>query len=282
MLALKPRSRDLGDFTVRRVLPDPRRPMVGPFIFFDHMGPTEFEAGKGIDVRPHPHICLSTVTYLFEGELVHRDSLGIHQVIRPGEVNWMTAGKGIVHSERSPENRQGGERIHGIQCWVALPETHEETEPAFTHYPKDELPILEKDGASLVLIAGEAFGLRSPVKTHSPLYYAHVEMETGANMSLPQDYEDSAAYIASGSVEVDGTPYEEGHMLIGEPGQHFELQAVSPTRVLLLGGEPLGPRHIWWNFVASSEARIEKAKEDWQTRRFPEVPGETEFIPLPE
>jgi hypothetical protein len=282
-----PRTRDLGDgFTVRRALPSAQKQMVGPFIFFDHMGPVALEAGRGLDVRPHPHIGLATVTYLFEGEILHRDSLGTVQVIRPGEVNWMTAGRGIAHSERSPQAaREAGPRLDGIQTWVALPAGAEETEPAFAHHGASELPVIGYDGVRLRLIAGSLYGERSPVRTFSAMFYADVTFEPGSQLSLPPEHEERAAYVVAGGLELEREPqvYEAGQLLVLKPHVSVGLRATAAgARVLLLGGTALeGPRHIWWNFVSSSKERIEQAKDDWRAGRFSAVPGETEFIPLP-
>ena len=278
-----PRTRDLGGFEVRRVLPAAERRMVGPFVFFDQMGPVEFRAGRGIDVRPHPHIGLSTVTYLFAGSIVHRDSLGSVQSIAPGDVNWMTAGRGIVHSERSDaELRQRPQRLSGIQIWVALPERDEETAPAFTHYPAATLPLIEGEGKSVRVVAGSFFGATSPVKTHSPLFYAAATLASGASLPLAAEHEERAAYLLGGTVEIAGQPYAAGRLLVFAPGQALTIRATAPTQVLLFGGEPLeGPRHVWWNFVSSRQDRIEQAKADWQDGKFAALPGETEFIPLP-
>jgi redox-sensitive bicupin YhaK (pirin superfamily) len=279
------RSRDLGGFVVGRVLPSAARRLVGPFIFFDHMGPAELAAGRGLDVRPHPHIGLATVTYLYEGEIVHRDSLGSHQPIRPGEVNWMTAGRGIVHSERTgPERRHAGSRVHGLQLWVALPLAHEETEPEFHHHPAETLPSLEIAGARIRVLAGSAFGKRSPVKVFSPLFYADVAMPAGCELAVPGEHEERAAYIVDGAVICGNERTERGRMLVFAKGADLALRATTDARIALIGGAPIdGERHIWWNFVSSSEARIEQAKRDWKEARFPKVPGdETEFIPLPE
>jgi redox-sensitive bicupin YhaK (pirin superfamily) len=279
------RSRDLGGFAVGRVLPSAVRRLVGPFIFFDHMGPANLAPGRGLDVRPHPHIGLATVTYLFEGEIVHRDSLGSHQPIRPGEVNWMTAGRGIVHSERTGlELRRTGSRAHGLQLWVALPLVHEETEPEFHHHPAHTLPSLEIAGARIRVLAGGAYGARSPVKTFSPLFYADVAMPAGCELALPSEYEERAAYIVDGAVACGSERAERGRMLVFAKGAEVGLRASAGARVALIGGAPIdGERHIWWNFVSSCEARIEQAKRDWKEGRFPKVPGdEAEFIPLPE
>jgi redox-sensitive bicupin YhaK (pirin superfamily) len=281
---IEPRPRDLGGFEVRRVLPAGGRQLVGPFIFFDHMGPSEFAAGAGIDVRPHPHICLATVTYLFTGEIVHRDSLGFTQPIRPGDVNWMTAGRGIVHSERTDAVlRQRPTHIHGIQSWVALPTSAEETEPAFFHHPAATLPLIERSGARLRVIAGTALGKRSPVATFSGTLYVDAELAHGTRLELDDEHRERAIYVAQGKVAVDGKEFTSGQMVVLDAGGTAEIRALSDARAMLVGGEPLdGPRYIWWNFVASSRERIEQGKRDWAAQRFPRVPGETEFIPLPE
>ena len=281
---IAPRPRDLGGFTVRRMLPAADCPMIGPFVFFDQVGPADLPPGQGIDVRPHPHIGLATVTYLFDGEIMHRDSLGSVQPIRPGELNWMTAGRGIVHSERTaPETRQRGSRLFGIQAWVALPEAFEETEPTFEHYSAEALPILDGPDRRLCVIAGELYGVRSPVKTHSALFYVDARLAAGATLSLPAEYPERAIHIAAGRIEVAGTAFEAGRMLAFRADAPITLRALDASRLLLLGGEPLdGPRHIWWNLVSSTPERIERAKADWQAGRFPAVPGETEFIPLPD
>ena len=281
---IEPRARDLGGFQVRRILPVASHRMVGPFIFFDHMGPTEFEPGKGIDVRPHPHVGLATVTYLFDGEILHRDSLGFEQPIRPGDVNWMTAGRGIVHSERTgPEERARAARLHGIQSWVALPKESEETEPSFHHYPVAELPVSEDAGVTMRQIAGSAYGMRSPVRTYSEMFYLDVQMRTGAEIAMPSEHEERAVYVVDGGVTIEGDGPLSKAMAVLEPGAPVTLRADNPSRLMLLGGSPMdGDRHIWWNFVASSQDRIERAKSDWKNGDFPSVPGETEFIPLPE
>jgi redox-sensitive bicupin YhaK (pirin superfamily) len=281
---IEPRPRDLGGFEVRRVLPAAGRNLVGPFIFFDHIGPAQFAAGTGIDVRPHPHICLATVTYLFVGELVHRDSLGFVQPIRPGDVNWMTAGRGIVHSERTDAQlRQRPSHIHGIQSWVALPTSAEETEPQFFHHPAATLPQIERPSLRMRVIAGTAWGQRSPVTTFSETLYVDAQVSAGTEVELPDEHHDRAFYVADGKIAIGGAEYSTGHMVVLDPGGTARLRAVADSRVMLVGGAPLdGPRFIWWNFVASSHARIERAKDDWAAQRFPRVPGETEFIPLPE
>jgi redox-sensitive bicupin YhaK (pirin superfamily) len=277
------RQRDLGGFVVRRVLPAAGHPMVGPFIFFDHLGPTQFEPGHGIDVRPHPHIALATVTYLFAGSLEHRDSLGNVREIRPGDVNWMTAGQGIAHSERTPKlARAAGEMIHGIQSWVALPDGQEDVEPSFTHYPAGMLPQRELDGVTLAVIAGEAFGLRSPVLSFWPTLYVHASLAQGATLEMPAGHDERAIYVASGELAVDGNRIIAGQLAVLEPGVNPTLRAVGETRAMLLGGKRFPtPRYIWWNFVASSPQRIALAKDRWAKRQFAPVPGESEFIPLP-
>ena len=278
------RPRDLGDLVVGRVLPSPARRMVGPFIFFDHMGPAELPPGHGIDVRPHPHIGLATVTYLFEGEIIHRDSLGSHQAIRPGDVNWMTAGRGIVHSERTAaERRREGSRLNGLQLWVALSAAHEETAPQFHHHPAATLPVIEVAGARVRIIAGEAYGRRSPVTTYSPLFYAEVSVPPGCEFPLTDDYAERAAYVIDGQLSCGREPAGPGRMLVFAKGASAVLRTESGARVAVLGGEPIGERHIYWNFVSSSPERIEQAKRDWREGRFPKVPGdEHEFIPLPD
>ena len=277
----------VDDFKVRRALPSAQRRMVGPFIFLDQMGPEVLKANRGLDVAPHPHIGLATVTYLFEGELMHRDSLGTVQAIRPGEVNWMTAGRGIAHSERTPEEmRPSGSELFGIQSWVAMPKKYEESDPAFAHHGTHELPVIEGEGKRVRLIAGSLYGAHSPVQTFSAMCYADITLVEGARLPIPLEYEERAAYIVEGSVELlpDGGTYVAGQLLIFKPGAEVTLRALksSPARMMLLGGEPMDEaRHIWWNFVSSSKERIEQAKEDWKAGRFGLVPEETEFIPLP-
>ena len=279
-LVIEPRTRDLGGFSVRRVLPSSARRAVGPFVFFDEMGPVRFARGAGIDVRPHPHIGLATVTFLFEGEIVHRDSLGVVQPIRPGEVNLMTAGRGVVHSERTdPRQRESGPRLHGIQSWMALPNGGEEVEPAFEHHGAEALPAAEVSGARVRLILGEAFGLRSPVRADLATLYAELRVPAGRELALPHAPE-LAVYVVEGAVAIGDCALAAHTMgVIGGPGV---LRAESDSLVMLLGGEPAGPRHLWWNFVASTPERIERAKRDWANGAFARVPGETEFIPLPE
>jgi redox-sensitive bicupin YhaK (pirin superfamily) len=283
-LVIRPRARDIGSFSVRRSLPAPRRRLVGPFIFFDHMGPVDFEPGQGIDVRPHPHIGLATVTYLFEGEILHRDSLGVVQPIRPGAVNWMIAGRGIVHSERTdPGIRATARRMHGIQTWVALPTEHEQHEPDFAHHPADTLPEISHPGVTMRLIVGTAFGEQSPVKTLSPIFYIAAEAEAGAAIDLPEEHVEKAIYVVSGEIEVAGERFEEGAMVVLADGSNPTVRATAATRAMLLGGAPIdGDRQIWWNFVASSDALMEQAKADWKEGRFPVIPDDAdEFIPLP-
>lgn len=282
-LVLDPPSRDLGDgFTVRRALPNARRRMVGPFIFVDEMGPAVFAPGSGLDVRPHPHIGLATVTYLFDGEITHRDSLGVVRSILPGAVNFMVAGRGIVHSERTGDGfRASGGRLWGMQTWLALPEGAEEIEPSFAHHPAETLPQQAGDGVRMTLILGEAFGMRSPVGTHSPVFYLDVEAAAGASFRAPDDHPERAIYIASGAIAIDGDAYGAGKLVILEPGAEVAVTAAEPLRAMLLGGGPVGHRFIEWNFVSSRQDRIERAKDDWRAMRFASVPGESEFIPLP-
>jgi redox-sensitive bicupin YhaK (pirin superfamily) len=283
-LVMEQRRRDLGGFEVGRVLPWAKRRMVGPFVFFDHMGPIDLPANlpRSVDVRPHPHIGLSTVTYLFEGELMHRDSVGSEQAVRPGAVNWMTAGRGITHSERFERARREGDHMNGIQAWVALPEAIEETEPSFVHYPAEALPVFEEPGLRGRLIAGAAFGLRASVQTHSPMFYLHVELEAGARLELPSQYAERAAYVATGAIEVEGQSFEAGRLLVFQGGRPAVIGASRPATIMLLGGESLGPRFIEWNFVSSSRERIEQAKADWRAGRMklPDLDN-GEFIPLP-
>ncbi|MEO1223713.1 MAG: pirin family protein [Pseudomonadota bacterium] len=279
-----PRARDLGGFEVRRALPSSKRKTVGPFVFFDQMGPVELLNGNGLEVRPHPHIGLATVTYLFSGSIMHRDSLGTVQEIEPGAVNWMTAGQGIVHSERTSQahNTPGGE-LFGIQTWIALPKAREEMAPDFSHHGAGDLPTLEGDGLSGRIILGSVFGKTSPVETQSETIYADVQMAAGARLKIPADMEDRAVYVVSGALIADGERYEPGAMIVFKPGAEIIGTAPEPARIMVLGGEPLdGPRHMWWNFVSSSCERIEAAKEDWRQGRFERVPDDHEFIPLPE
>jgi len=282
-LRIVPRVRDLGDgFQVRRALPSPACRSVGPFVFFDHMGPVALAPGQGLDVRPHPHIGLATVTYLFEGEILHRDSLGNVQPIRPGEVNWMTAGRGIVHSERTPpELRASGTRLSGLQVWVGLPAAAEETEPAFAHH--EGLPVIEDNGVTVRLILGDLLGLSSPVATLSPTFYADVSLTAGRRMALPTDPDERGIYVVRGQIELAGHVHGAGEMLVLETGIETLVASAAGARFVAFGGAPLeGPRHVWWNFVSSREERIREAAEDWKAGRFPNVPGDSESIPLPE
>jgi redox-sensitive bicupin YhaK (pirin superfamily) len=277
------RRRDLGGFEVGRVLPFTRRHMVGPFIFFDHIGPVTFAPGipRSVDVRPHPHIGLATVTYLFAGEIMHRDSVGVQQAIQPNEVNWMIAGRGITHSERFEKARAAGGLMHGIQAWVALPKEHEATAPSFGHFGPESLPVNEDGGVRTRLLAGSAFGLTSGVTTHSPLFYAHWELQPGARVALPGDYSERAVYIAAGEVEAQGRRFGAGKMLVYDRGEDTTLTAVQSSTVMALGGEPVGERFIEWNFVSSSRERIEQAKSDWRAGRMklPDFDNQ-EYIPL--
>jgi len=283
-LIIDARRKDLGGFEVGRVLPWSKRRMVGPFVFFDHIGPATFPPSlpQRTDVRPHPHIGLSTITYLFAGEIVHRDSVGYHQVIRPGEVNWMTAGRGITHSERFETMREHGGEIHGIQAWVALPAADEEVDPAFVHFDAGALPTQRLGGATITLIAGTAFGQTSPVKTHSPLFYVHVELEGDASVEVPNAYSERAVFVAAGRVSLEAATLEAGQMAVLSAGS-ATVRAIGKATLMLLGGEPLGARHIYWNFVSSREERIEQAKADWREMRIPlPVDDDKEFIPLPD
>jgi redox-sensitive bicupin YhaK (pirin superfamily) len=284
-LVIPARQRDLGGFHVGRVLPFAGRRMVGPFIFFDHLGPLDLAAPvpRSADVRPHPHIGLSTVTYLFAGEMTHRDSLGIEQVIRPGEINWMTSGRGISHSERFDGMRASGGPLHGLQAWVALPESHEEDMPTFEHYASSQIAGFELPGGRGRLIAGSVFGITSAVRTHSPLFYVHLELQAGARVEVPRGYAERAAYVASGSLQTGGRQYDAKTMLVFPANEFPVLEALTATTVMLLGGEPVGPRHIFWNFVSSRRERIEQAKDDWSSGRFALPPNDhLESIPLPD
>ncbi len=283
-MVIDQRRRDLGGFEVGRVLPHARRRMIGPFIFLDHLGPVTFPRGvsRNVDVRPHPHIGLSTVTYLFEGEIMHRDSVGSEQAIRPGEVNWMIAGRGITHSERFEKARAEGGSVHGIQSWVALPKADEEAAPSFAHHGESDLPKLEDKGIAIRVIAGKAFGSQARVTIHSPMFYAHLEVAQGARVELPDDYPERAAYIVSGGIEAEGQRFHAGQLLLFKLGAPAGLKAETRTTLMALGGEPIGERHIDWNFVSSSKARIEQAKADWRAGRMklPDLDNR-EFIPLP-
>lgn len=280
-----PRARDLGGFEVRRALPAIERRMIGPFVFLDQMGPAEFEAGKGIDVRPHPHINLATVTYLYAGEIFHRDTLGSAQAIRPGDLNWMSAGRGIAHSERTAADvRSAGHPLFGLQAWVALPADEEESAATFAHYGKAELPLIEGEGKNVRVIAGALYGQRSPAAVLSDLFYADVQLIAGASLPLDPEYEERGLYVSEGEIDIAGDRFEAGRLLVFKPGDRITIKAVRPSRFMLLGGASLdGPRHMWWNFVSSRKDRIEQAKEDWKAGRFGTVPGDDkEFIPLPD
>lgn len=278
------KSRDLGEFTVLRTLPAPQRQRVGPFIFFDHFGPAQFEPGHGVDVRPHPHIGIATITYLFEGQILHRDSLGHAKVITSGAVNWMTAGRGIVHSERTPpELKASGSPIHGLQSWVALPIDQEESEPGFDHYPAEQVPTVEQSGGTLRVIAGEAFGARSPVRTASETIYVECRLDAGATIEIPIGYDEIAVYAVEGEMTIDGMVVAPGTMAVLSRGAAAAVNASTKALCMLLGGATLeGDRTLWWNFVSSSRERLEQAKRDWRQGRFDAVPGESEFIPLPD
>jgi len=280
-----PRTVDLGDFAVRRALLSARTRMVGPFIFFDHFGPAEFHAGNGLDVRPHPHIGLATVTYLFDGEIMHRDSLGTAMAIRPGEVNWMTAGRGIVHSERTrPERRVDGEPIHGLQMWVALPAVKEEMEAGFAHHATAEFPVIKENGKNVRVVVGELYGASSPVPTVHETIFGDVHLKAGTSLPLDADHEERAIYVIEGVVDISGDKFEPGRLLVFKPGDAVTITAVNDAHFVIVGGAPMdGPRHIWWNFVSSRKERIEQAKADWKAGHFDKVPGdEIEFIPLPD
>jgi redox-sensitive bicupin YhaK (pirin superfamily) len=283
-LIIKPRTRDLGGFEVARVLPYAKRRTIGPFIFFDRMGPNTFGVGEGIDVRPHPHIGLATVTYLFEGEIMHRDSLGYALPIRPGDVNWMTAGRGIVHSERTRDAVRNSEsRMFGIQSWVALPKDSEEIAPSFHHHPGDTLPEVENNGVTMRMIAGSAYGMTSPVETASPMFYLDVGMIAGTALDMTQDYAERAIYVVEGEIAINGETHGANEMLVLTDGADVTIEATDGARIMLLGGDPIdGERHICWNFVSSSPERIEQAKADWKAGRFDMIEGDDEFIPLPE
>jgi redox-sensitive bicupin YhaK (pirin superfamily) len=279
-----PRVHDLGGFQVRRAVPSIQARSVGPFVFVDHMGPAVFEPGRGIDVRPHPHIGLATVTYLWAGTIRHRDTLGSVQDIRPGDVNWMTAGRGIAHSERTPLDVRGAQHpVHGMQTWVALPRSHEETEPAFYHHTAASLPVIERPGVTLRVIAGRAFGEESPVAVFADTFNVAVDMDAGAEFEIDARPVERALYLLEGEVQLDGADIPVQHLVVLDRGASHRLRARTPVKAMLLGGEPLdAPRHMWWNFVSSSKDRIEQAKQDWLDDRFGKIEGETEFIPLPD
>lgn len=284
-LLVESRPRDIGAFSVRRVLPSPQRRRVGPFVFFDEMGPAVLAPAHGLDVRPHPHIGLATLTFLFDGEIFHRDSLGSAQSIRPRDVNWMVAGRGIVHSERSsPEGRAHGGPLHGIQSWIALPLEHEEDEPRFEHHPAPTIPSVDRDGVHLDVIAGTAFGARSPVGVLSPTLYVHVTLPAGASLTLDEEHAERGFYVVEGAIGCGEKIVEPGTLAVLREGEPVEIRAERASRVMLVGGAKLeGAREIWWNFVSSSPERMARAKADWKAGRFPRVPGdEEEFIPLPD
>ncbi len=293
MIPILGKAHDLGDgFTVTRYLPQPLKRSIGPFLFFDYFGPVDFPPGKGVDVRPHPHIGLATVTYLFDGGQMHRDTLGSAQEIRPGDVNWMTAGRGIAHSERTGEEmRAAGHRLHGIQTWVGLPEQDQETAPAFQHFAAQDLPVRDSGDARLRMVAGEAFGLSAPVKTFSPIFYAELLLQPGGGFVVTPDHPERAVFVVDGEIQLGGSGTDHhgirnhgpGAMLLLDEGEEAALYSDGAARLMLLGGAPLdGPRHIWWNFVSSSKERIEQAKADWREGRFGTIPGDDrEFIPLP-
>lgn len=288
-LIIKARERDIGGFMVRRMLPFASHRMVGPFVFFDYVGPGEFKPGQGLDVRPHPHINLATVTYLFEGKFQHRDSLGSNQIVEPGAINWMTAGRGIVHSERTPEpDRRSGSKIHGIQLWVALPREHEETAPSFSHHPKETLPEFKKGEAKIKILLGRAFGKVSPVKIYSDLFYVEINLAKGSSLTLPVEGRESALQIISGSVSIEGQEVKASEMAVGKTGEDLTILAVEDSHVMAIGGSSVGERFLYWNFVSSSKERLEEAKANWSegphsdNSRFHPIPGDDqEFIPLP-
>jgi redox-sensitive bicupin YhaK (pirin superfamily) len=285
MLIIRGKPRDLGDgFMVSRLLPQIERRSIGPFVFFDHFGPVTFAPGQGVDVRPHPHIGLATVTYLFEGAQMHRDSLGSVQTITPGDVNWMTAGRGIVHSERTgPDLRAKGHLLHGIQSWVALPQSEEESAPSFQHVGRSDLPEWRDGETALRVIAGHAYGRTSPARVLSPTLYVDAILGSKGRVPLPEDHEERGVFVVNGQLQVDGHNLTTGDMAVFESGAKVELKSDQGARVMILGGAALdGPRHLWWNFVSSSKERIEQAKADWRAQRMGQIPGETELIPLPD
>lgn len=277
-------SKDLGEFVVRRTLPSKQRQRVGPFVFFDHMGPAEFEPDSGVAVRPHPHIGLATMTYLFEGTILHRDSLGYVQPIEPGAVNWMTAGRGIVHSERTPPDLfERGSKLHGLQIWLALPTELEEMDPAFVHYAAEEIPVVSRPGVSIQIVAGNAFGEKSPVATTSETLYLALEMQVGATLAVPDGVDERAVYVVTGGLRIGSQEIAPGTMAVLQPDASVTIEALDETKAVILGGATLpGKRIVWWNLVSSSRERIEQAKDDWRNDRFEKVPGDDEFIPLPD
>ncbi len=283
-LVIEPKARDIGAFEVRRVLPSIKRRMVGPFVFLDQMGPTVLAPGRALDVRPHPHIGLATVTWVLAGEIMHRDSLGSVQPIKAGELNWMTAGSGIVHSERTPDHLRGEQSpMYGPQFWVALPKTHEETAPDFVHYAADALPRIDDGGKRVTLIAGAAWGAASPVAAHWPTFFADAALDAGATLVVPGAIKERAVYVLEGEVGIADETFAPGRLLVLKRGRDIDIRAAEDSRFVVIGGDAMdGPRHMFWNFVSSRKDRIEVAKADWKARRFPEVPGETDFIPLPD
>jgi redox-sensitive bicupin YhaK (pirin superfamily) len=279
---IRPEDKDLGGFSVRRLLPAEEIKSVGPVIFFDHFGPAQFPAGRGMDVRPHPHIGLATITYLFAGEILHRDSLGNVQPILPAEINWMTAGRGISHSERTPLGlRESGHSLHGLQLWVALPEDQEEDEPDFVHYAAEQIPLVQQEGVKLRLIVGEAWGVSSPVKAASPTLYADVQISKDAMLQLPDEIEERAVYLVDGEMKLQGETIPRHSLVVLNATTGVELTALADSRLVIIGGKPLGKRTVWWNLVAARKELIEQAKDDWRSGRFPQVPDETEKIPVP-
>jgi redox-sensitive bicupin YhaK (pirin superfamily) len=281
-LIVESKKKDLGGFSVRRVLPASEQKMVGPFIFFDHMGPAEFPPGQSIQVRPHPHIGIATITYLFEGEIMHHDSTGANQLIQAGAVNLMTAGRGITHSERPGSDLEVVSQLHGIQSWMALPDHLQEIDPAFMHYPRTALPELLIDDATVRVIIGEAYGGSSPVTSYSSMIYLDCQIPQGGELTLPSSHKELAAYVVTGRVDIDESNYGEGVMAVACPGKTARIKAIEQSRVMIIGGDPVGQRHIWWNFVSSSTSRIMTAKSDWKEGRFDKVPGDDEYTPLPE
>jgi len=282
-MRLEPKDKDLGGFSVRRLLPSGKQPSVGPFIFFDHLGPALFAPGTGIDIRPHPHIGLATVTYVFAGEVLHRDSLGKVQHIRPNEINWMTAGKGIAHSERTPPDiRKQGHTLHALQLWLALPEEDEQTKPGFSHYGSDDLPLIEESSRTIRVMIGEAYGAKAAVKTFSSTLYVEAQLKAGQRIVVPEHIEERAVYVVTGEVSAQEGLIPQHTMAVLDETPGIELVAKEDTTLVIIGGAPLGKRIMWWNLVSTREDLMEKARQDWQEGRFPKVPGETEYIPLPE
>ena len=282
-ILIRPATKDLGDFEVRRLLPSTARRSVGPFVFWDHFGPVTLPAGNNMDVRPHPHIGLATVTWLFEGEIMHRDSLGCIQNIKPGAVNWMTAGRGIVHSERTPDERRNQPNpLHGLQIWLGLPDEHEDAEPEFHHYPAESLPTVSLDGINFDLIAGSALGAESPVRVFSPLCYLAAKLSPGQHMDWPRQYAEQAVYVVEGSVDIDGSEVSAYNMAVLPDAESVRIGSMNGARIAILAGEPIGERFLWWNFIASSRERLQEAAKIWADGGFERVPGDDEFIPLPE